>query len=222
MIIPSKNTLDYTSPYSKDPNACKSPSFDSLKKSSVLISNNFQTPVNQYETTNKVNYNEVKEAVRNRRTLSLNDKRVTQIYNKGEGNYVSENLAGFNYKLNSLSPKELNEAKKIVYNIRKHNWDNGSDKVPFDTTNNRYLKYDFNKAKFANVPLSEEYKKNLIDSNCDFGKAKVPLISTQFNSYIPHDNFQKVKSFTSLKNSSIDFNPNFKHINRNSLYSNDY
>jgi hypothetical protein len=223
MIIPSKNTLEYTSPYAKDPNACKSPSFEStLKKSSFLIGNAFQTPVNQYETSNKINLNEVTEAAKHRRTLSLNDKRITQLYNKGEGKYVSENLAGFTYKVNELSPKELKEAKNVVYKIKKHNWDNGSEKVPFDTTNNRYFKFDINKAKNANLPLSEEYKKNLIESNCDFGKAKAPLISTQLNSYIAHDNFQKVKSITRLKNSSIDFNPHFQNINRNSLYSIDY
>lgn len=141
---------------------------------------------------------------------------------KSKGLYISENLSGFPYKVNSLTENDIKESKNVVNNIKKHHWNNGPNKAIFNTTNNEYLKYDSKGAKVANIPLTEEHKNNLRESHCELGKGKMPFISTQFNSYLPNNNIQTTKNSYRLKNSSIDFNPNFNNINGNTIYMRDY
>lgn len=220
---PSKNTIDYTSPLSKDPNAGVSGNTEkTLKKSNFSISNAFQSPVNQYETSYSSSLKDNSNALKNRRTFSLLERPNVQLYPKGKGNYISENVAGFKYKVNELTEKDIKEAKGIINNIRIHHWDNGSNKGHFDTTYNQYLKYDPTGAKNANIPLTDDRKNILRESHLQLGKGKVPLISTQFNSFLPNNNYKPSENAYNLKNSSIDFNPNFNKIDKTSIYMKDY
>lgn len=161
------------------------------------------------------------QAVRNRRTFSLSERPVINFFN-GKGNFVSENLSGFKHKVNEMTKEELREAKGVVWKNRRHNWENGSHKGDFETTNNHYMKFNAINARKSAIPLTEEYKNNLKDSQVEFGKGKVPLISTQFNSYVPINNFKRIKNVSSLKDSSINFNPNFSGIKKASVYAKDF
>ena len=107
-------------------------------------------------------------------------------------------------------------------NIRKHHWDNGSKQGFFNTTNNQFLKYDQKGAKVANIPLTEEHKNDLRESHHEIGKGKIPLVSTQFNSYLPNHGFKPTYSDGKLKNSSINFNPQFGNIKGSTVYMRDY
>jgi hypothetical protein len=158
-----------------------------------------------------------------RRTVSLIAPRPSNHFQKkGNGHYISESVSGFPHKVNGLSEKELKDTKFIINNIRKHNWDNGSKKGNFTTTNNEYLKYNEKGAKVANIPLTEDHKNNLRESHYEFGKGKIPLISTQFNSFLPNNNVKNIKVDSKLKNSSIEFNPNFSNIKGATRYMTDY
>jgi hypothetical protein len=164
------------------------------------------------------------EAAEKNRVKSHNLSQINSdhIFYNGKGNFISENSSCFTYKVNEVSAKDLKEAKNKVNNIKKHYWDNGSKKGFYETTNNNFLKYDSKGSKNDNNNLNKENKSNLMEARIEFGKEKVPFITTQFNSYLPYNNIQTVKNVERLKNSSIDFNPNFRNINRLSVYSSDY
>ena len=107
--------------------------------------------------------------------------------------------------------------------IRRHNWENGTSRGSFTTTNNQFLQYDSKGAKVANIPLSEEYKADLNGAtHYELGKGKVNLISTQFNSYLNTTGFKPIRSDGKLKNSSINFNPRSGEIKGKTVYMRDY
>lgn len=112
--------------------------------------------------------------------------------------------------------------KGILNDIRGHHWDNGSKTGSYTTTNNQFMKYDSQRARFAAIPLTEEHKNDLRYSHYELGKGKVPLSTTNVSSYLPNHNIQKTALSGSLKNSSIEFNPKHSNIKGNTVYMSDY
>jgi len=106
--------------------------------------------------------------------------------------------------------------------IRGHHWQHGPKSGSYTTTNNQFLKYDGQKAKYAAIPLTEEHKNDLRHSHHEIGKGYIPLSTTHVSSYIPINNFKKNPFNPLLKKSSIEFNPKFSGMKANSLYTQDF
>jgi len=112
--------------------------------------------------------------------------------------------------------------KGIIKDIRGHHWDNGSKTGFYTTTNNQFMKFDQQRAKFAAIPLTEEHKNDLRYSHYELGKGNVPLSTTHVSSYLPNQNIQKTIFNPILKKSSIEFNPNHSNIKLNTVYMSDF
>ncbi len=112
--------------------------------------------------------------------------------------------------------------KGIINNIRGHHWDNGSKTGSYTTSNNQFLKYDNQRARFAAIPLTEEHKNDLRYSHYELGKGNVPLSTTHVSSYLPNQNIEKTSLVSNLKNSSIKFNPKHSFLKGDTVYMSDY
>ena len=112
--------------------------------------------------------------------------------------------------------------KGLIDDIRGQHWDNGSKAGSYTTTNNQFLKYDNQRAKFAAIPLTEEHKNDLKYSHYELGKGNIPLSTTHVSSYLPNQNIQKNPFNPSLKKSSIQFNPKNYNIKGNTVYMSDF
>lgn len=218
----SKNTEDYISPRSIDPNAKRSNNTEeTLKKSSFGINNPHQIPNKQYLTTYESGFDD-KSSLRNKTLYNFGNRPTIKVINQGKGVYDSDYNSKYPYKVNEITEKEIKEKKGVVEKIKKHHWDNGSKTGLFNTTHNQFFKFDYKGAKVANIPLTEEHKDDLRYSHYELGKRSAPFISTQFNSYLPNNNFKPTYSDGKLKNSSINFNPKFGNIKGSTVYMRDY
>lgn len=112
--------------------------------------------------------------------------------------------------------------KGIINDIRGHHWDNGSKEGCYTTTNNQFMKFDHQRARFAAIPLTEEHKNDLRYSHYELGKGNVPLSTTHVSSYLNNQNVSKTTFNSSLKNSSIEFNPKHSNIKGNTVYMSDF
>lgn len=112
--------------------------------------------------------------------------------------------------------------KGIINDIRGHHWDNGSKTGSYTTTNNQFMKYDTQRARFAAIPLTEEHKNDLRYSHYELGKGNVPLSTTHVSTYMPNRDIPKTFFNQSLKKSSIEFNPKHSNIKGNTVYMSDY
>lgn len=218
----SKNSEDYRAPKLIDPNAkCSTNKEDILSKSSFNINNPHQPPNNQYETTYKSGF-EDKSSMRNKTLYNFGNRPTIKVINNGLGSYTSESKQNYKMKINDISLQEIKDKKGVVERIKKHHWDNGSNKGYFNTTYTDSLQYDKNRAKFAPVYLSEDQKNDLKYSHYVLGQGKSPYITTQLNSFLPNNNFKPTYSDGKLKNSSINFNPKFGNIKGSTIYMKDY
>ena len=127
-------------------------------------------------------------------------------------------------KKNEITRKEIDDYKRDVIGYDKgQHWNLGSEKAPFESSSATSLKYDRSKAKFANLSLGVEKKKDLKSVHYNLGYSQVPFSSTHLNSYKPYESLRKTFNDPIVKNTHFDFNiikTNFD--NNKTIYKSDF